>query len=194
MSSLRRWGHRAWQTAIIVAGVATATAVREAAPTAEEVTAPFVRPAESNAPGHLHGFEVTVADVEGAKSVNAAPYTRPSNGVWVVVTSRLHAATEPTALRYAALYDAAGNEYRASTRFQQDVLELPVEPGVDVVGQLAFELPTDAALPLELRVARNRDTRLDVVAALALDVTTDDLAAWASDHEPILIGDREVAP
>ena len=194
MSGLRRWRHRAWQTAVIVVSVATATAVREAAPTAADVTAPFVHAFEWGATGHLRGLDVAVVDVDGAKSVDAAPYTRPSNGVWVVVTARLHATSEPAALRYAALYDAAGNEFQFSTRFQQDVLELAVEPGVDVVGQMAFELPTDAAPPLELRVARSGDTRLDVVAALALDVTTDDLAAWAVEDEPILISNRAVAP
>lgn len=194
LSDLRRWRRRAWQATLIVAGVATATAVRDAAPTIEDVTAPFVRTVAPGTPGRVRGLDLTVVDVEGATSVDAAPYTRPSNGVWVIVTARLHATTDSAALNYAAVHDAAGNEYRATARFQLDMLRLPVDPGVDVVGPLAFELPHTVALPLELRMARDDDTRLDVVAAVPLEVTGDDLARWAAENEPILIGPREVVP
>src|SRR5262249_17048006 len=76
-----------------------------------------------------------------------------------ILKVELMATDRTTAVRYLALADRDGRTFRVSQRWRQDIAEgrPGLQPGLPVDGEVAFEVPRDAATHLTLRAGEHFD-------------------------------------
>lgn len=107
-------------------------------------------------------FHVEVRSTQAAGVVaDQSGWQYQTSGVWLLVEVRLVARTEPTTIGYAAVRDDRGRTWRATDRLEQPLLHwsYPLQPGLPVAATLVFEVPTDAASSLTLRLSKRADPR-----------------------------------
>jgi hypothetical protein len=116
-----------------------------------------------------------------------------TGGVWVIVDVELTATQQTTAVRYLALADRDGNTYRVSQRWHQAITEgVPdLQPGLPVDGEVAFEVPRDAATQLSLRAGEHWSVavglRSRAVTDIALPVERSEVDRWVADRDPAVL-------
>jgi len=138
---------------------------------------------------HARTFVVTAVSVRGAAVIHdSADHTTP--GVWLIVKVRAEAVGETMVIGYAAIRDARGRLFRASDRLDGQVagtlLASSLQPGVPDVGEIAFELPRDAAASATLLLAPYTafDLRMDSMVEIKLDaISPATVDEWATDTE-----------
>lgn len=157
---------------------------------------PFVVEADVGQPAHGRTFVATALEVRGAGAVYDAGLDHTTNGVWLIVKVRLAALHEPVHLGYAALRDSAGRVHVASNRINQPLVGARVlQPNLPVVGEIAFEVPRDAAVSPTVVLAENpTDQRMDSLLYLRLEpISRDVIDGWADDPEPAILMATELA-
>lgn len=138
------------------------------------------------------GLEATVLEVRPAAQVAERPGNgQDTGGVWVVVRLRVEAADEPTALGYAAVADRRGRSWEASERVDQPLVGYTFQPGIPVVGWVAFEVPREAATEVTLRFGES-GAELSTVAEIPLPIDDAAVAEGLADPRPVPLGGPEV--
>jgi hypothetical protein len=127
----------------------------------------------------------TGLSVRGAVIISDGGPAHETGGVWVIVRIRATALDEPTPMGYAALRDARGREFWASNRVKQTFSGgRNLQPGIPVEGEIAFEVPRDAATHVTLLLAeRPHEHRMDSMIEIDLgsrSSTTVD--GWAANR------------
>ncbi|MFY1690827.1 hypothetical protein [Plantactinospora sp. WMMB782] len=200
---VRRLGLRAGAGTLIVAALAVGGAIASWRPVngggAESRERPFVQAGRFGEPVSTRVFEATVLDVRGAGKVADGRTSYDTAGVWIILRVRLVIRDRATSIGYAALRDERDREFRATTRFSQSLVGAGrvLQPGIPVEGDLAFEVPRDAATRLSAHFAEQLiDTRMDDLAEVPLpSVDRARVDEWASAPEPVALASaRPVEP
>jgi len=169
-------------------------ALLRTAPSADDDSATFLVGGRSFRPVVVGGLAVTVLGIRGASLVRR-PDGRilDTGGVWVIVDVELTATQQTTTVRYLALADRDGNTYRVSQRWHQAITEgVPdLQPGLPVDGEVAFEVPRDAATQLSLRAGEHWSVaaglRSRAVTDIALPVERSEVDRWVADRDPAVL-------
>jgi len=169
-------------------------ALLRTAPSADDDSATFLVGGRSFRPVVVGGLAVTVLGIRGASLVRR-PDGRilDTGGVWVIVDVELTATQQTTAVRYLALADRDGNTYRVSQRWHQAITEgVPdLQPGLPVDGEVAFEVPRDAATQLSLRAGEHWSVavglRSRAVTDIALPVERSEVDRWVADRDTAVL-------
>jgi len=135
-------------------------------------------------------FHVEVRSTQAAGVVaDQSGWQYQTSGVWLLVEVRLVARTEPTTIGYAAVRDDRGRTWRATDRLEQPLLHwsYPLQPGLPVAATLVFEVPTDAASSLTLRLSERADPRMRLVVQIPLRVPATQVTAALADPEPTVV-------
>ena len=143
----------------------------------------------------LDTFDASVLSVRGAAVLNdpepdiATSPTHDTSGVWVIVRIRVVAVDKPVEVTYAAVRDAEGRIYLATTRFEQPFVdgERTLQPGVPVTGEVAFEVPVAVVPQLSLRLAApgiTHDLRMTAMADVPLHISAGTARQWKADATP----------
>lgn len=170
----------------LVAVLALGRAVTGAAPTDDELGAPFLADADVGDTVALRVGDLEVVEVTGSTTLEGSSGVRPTSGVWVVATIRFEARDEPTSLGYAAVVGTDGTTYEATGR--SDLLLSTSQPGVAVVGTVSIELPPEAVPGARLRLAASFfDQRLDSMADVDLGLDQDDVDGFLARADPVLV-------
>jgi hypothetical protein len=157
---------------------------------------PFVVEADVGQPARGRTFVATALGVRGAGVLRDSGLDHPTNGVWLIVKVRLLALDEPLDIGYAALRDSAGRVYVASNRINQPLVRGRIlQPNLPVVGEIAFEVPREAAGSLAVELAeKSFDQRMDSLVRLRLEPLSPDVVhGWADDPEPATLMATELA-
>jgi hypothetical protein len=188
-------GARAGVGTLLVAALAIGGAVAAWRPisgaSAEARERPFVRTGSVGEKVSTRVFDVTVLNVRGAAMLTNSGLPHDTAGVWIVLRVRLTARDEATTIGYAALRDEHDREYRATTRFTQTLVgsSRKLQPGVPVEGDIAFEVPRDAATNVAVQLAENHiDKRMDGMAEVSLPaVDRATVDRWAAEPTPVVL-------
>jgi len=182
---VRRAGH----ALAIVATLAAGAAITDRTPDADTQQHPFIRSATVGHAVDARTFDVTVLGVRGGAVLGGISGSHDTSGVWVLVRMKLDARTNPVSLGYAVLEDSDGRTYRATGRVDQSILgERSLEPGVPVIAEIAFEVPTALAQDMSLRLAVSpTDQRMDAVAQVRLPITAGQARQWHADKNPLTL-------
>lgn len=157
---------------------------------------PFVVEANAGQLARGRTFFATALEVRGAGVIRDSGLEHPTNGVWIIVKVRVAARDEPVNVGYAAVRDSAGRVYLASNRIDQPLVRgRIVQPNLPVVGEIAFEVPREAAGSLWVELAeKSMDQRMDSLLRLRLDPLSPDVVdGWADDPQPTTLMATELA-
>jgi hypothetical protein len=156
---------------------------------------PFVRGGNVGTTVDLRTFDADVLSVRGATVISDADHTHDTSGVWILVRIRLQAVHKTVTVGYAVLRDAQGRTYAATTRIQQNLVPSvrALQPGVPVVGEVAFEVPVAVATHLSIRLAAAPfDTRMDDMANVPLPISDGMVRQWKAQTAPMSLADPTV--
>ena len=180
--------------AAVLATLLVGQALLRTAPSADDDSATFLVGGRSFRPVVVGGLAVTVLGIRGASLVRRPDgQILDTGGVWVIVDVELTATQQTTAVRYLALADRDGNTYRVSQRWHQAITEgVPdLQPGLPVDGEVAFEVPRDAATQLSLRAGEHWSVavglRSRAVTDIALPVERSEVDRWVADRDPAVL-------
>jgi hypothetical protein len=156
----------------------------------DEQNRPFTVSVGMGQPARARTFVATALSVRGAAVIHdRADHTTP--GVWLIVRVQAAAVGESMTIGYAGLRDARGRVFRSSNRldgqFAGTLFSNHFSPGVPDVGEIAFELPRDAATSATLLLAEERgfDLRMDSMVEIKLDpISPATVDQWAADTTP----------
>jgi hypothetical protein len=199
-SHRRRQSHRALvgrlgAAAMILIALAVGNVVTEHVPDVDTQEEPYIRTGSFGHPIDLRTFDASVLSVRGAAVLNdpepdiATSPTHDTSGVWVIVRIRVVAVDKPVEVTYAAVRDAEGRIYLATTRFEQPFVdgERTLQPGVPVTGEVAFEVPVTVVPQLSLRLAApgiTHDLRMTAMADVPLHISAGTARQWKADTTP----------
>jgi hypothetical protein len=180
--------------AVVLVTLLLGQALLRTAPTPADDTAPFLVAGRSFRPVVVGGLVVTVLGIRGAATIRRQDgVILDTSGVWVILKVELTATDRTTAVRYLALADRDGHTYRASQRWRQDIAEgrPDLQPGLPVDGEVAFEVPRDAATHLTLRAGEHfdpaRGLQSRTVTDILIPVEPDEVGRWVSDRDPAVL-------
>lgn len=177
---------------LLVAVVAASGWVTGAEGDADRRFREFVVTAGVGEPVLVGGLRATVLEVRTVAQVAEQPGDgRDTGGVWVVVRLRVEAVDEPTALEYAAVADRQGRSWVGSERVEQPLIGYTFQPGIPVVGRVAFEVPRGTATDLMFRFGES-GTELSTVAEIALPIDDAMVAEGLAAGQPLPLGEPEV--
>ncbi|MEQ4303089.1 hypothetical protein ABNF97_17125 [Plantactinospora sp. B6F1] len=190
---VQRIGLRAGAGTLIVAALALGGAIANWRPVnggaAEARERPFVQAGRFGETVTTRQFDAAVLSVRGAAKVAGGGQAYDTAGVWIVLRVRLTTREKATSIGYAALRDQRGREFRATTRFTQSLVGAGrvLQPGIPVEGDLAFEVPRDAATRLSAHFAQQQvDLRMDDLAEVPLPaVDRARVDEWANAPAPV---------
>lgn len=136
-------------------------------------------------------FIATVLSVRGAHIIADKGLNHETSGVWLIVKMRATSIKEPTSIAYAVLRDDRGRLFSASGRVRQAFDGgRPLQPGVRVQGEIAFEIPRDAAegdLTVMLGEAHFYPA-LDSLVAVTFDRPTPaEVEQWVTDPKAAVL-------
>jgi|GEM_PF-1485612 len=155
--------------------VALAFVVARTEPQEELGFAPFAVRVEPGELGEGRGLMGAVDGAVLADTVHLDDWTGTTNGVWLVVQTRM-ATTENPSLAYATLH-VGERTWVASNRPGTDAMHAALlDPGLPFGGSFVFEVPAElvdepAARTATVRLADDGDTRLITVIEVELDLT-----------------------
>ncbi|WP_460844945.1 DUF4352 domain-containing protein [Phytohabitans suffuscus] len=163
---------------------------------ADDRERPYIAAGQVGEAVSARSFEAQLVSVRGARLLGVGSKGYETGGVWILVRVRVTATTEDTAVRYAALIDDRGREFLLSNRFTQSLADggRTFQPGIAVEGEIAFEVPRDAATSLRLRLASPLiDHRMDAMAEIEVPkVDTATVDKWATQKEAVVVEQPEV--
>jgi hypothetical protein len=194
-AALAALGSRLGVAALVLAALAIGGPIIAAAPSPDTQNRPFVRSGKVGERVDARVFDATVVSVRGAAQLaRSGTAAHDTAGIWVLVTVRLVAHTEPVSVGYAAVRDERGRIYWATNRIDQPLIGGRVlQPGVPVQGELAFEVPKPVATQLTVRLAWHRfEQRLDAMVEVPLPIDAAAVQRW-SDQKPVTLADPKPA-
>jgi hypothetical protein len=174
---------------LLVAVVAAGAALTAHLPDADTQQRPFASRGTVGEVVPARDFDATVLGVRTAAVLTSRPgWRHDTGGVWVLVHVRLRAARATRTVAYAAVRDAAGRTYEATGRVGQPLLDRPLQPGLPVTGEIAFEVPRAAATGLVLQLATPAyDLRMTAMAEVPLPIDAALVAQGAALAEPVAV-------
>ncbi|GIH13809.1 hypothetical protein Raf01_19810 [Rugosimonospora africana] len=189
--------------AAVIVALAVGEVITDHVPDTDTQQKPFIHTGSIGKPVDVRTFDASVLSVRGAAVIEdpdpniAASPTHDTSGVWVLVRIRLVAANEPVAVTYAAVQDAEGRTYLASTRFHQPFVDggRMLQPGVPVAGEVAFEVPVAVVPQLSIRLASPGlfdDFRMDAMADIPLGISTGTAQQWKATTTAATVAPPEV--
>ncbi|MEN3309507.1 MAG: hypothetical protein V7603_5709 [Micromonosporaceae bacterium] len=189
-------------TAVLAAGLVLAAlvvggAITSQVPDTDRREQSFIRSGGVGSPVDARTFDATVLGVRGGTKINGGGQAHDTSGIWVLARIRLVARAEPTRVGYAVLVDDRARVYRATGRITQLLATggRILEPGIPVVGEIAFEVPLDAVTRLRLRLAGSQlDQRMDAMTECPLPVDSATLPRWKAQTTPLTLAAPEIAP
>jgi hypothetical protein len=180
--------------AAVLVTLLLAQALLRTAPSPDDDVAPFLVAGRSFRPVVVGGLVVTVLGIRGAATVRRPDgAVLDTSGVWVILKVELMATERTTAVRYLALADRDGRTYRVSQRWRQAIAEgtPDLQPGLPVDGEVAFEVPRDAATHLTLRAGEHFDVPLGLrsraVTDIVIPVEPGQVDQWVTDRDPAVL-------
>lgn len=131
-------------------------------------------------------FAETVADDGGDGIGSSAPVE--ANGVWVVATTELTAASAPLGTIDAELVMSDGYTYSSSEWLSNGLaggFGTTLSPGISVTGALVFEVPADRLKDptLQVNARESLDGRLSARADISLGLSGTELAERTDNPE-----------
>jgi hypothetical protein len=182
---------------LVVAALLVGGAINAHVPDADRREQPFIHTGRMNTPVDGRTFDATVLGVRGGTKLAGGGTAHDTSGIWVLTRVRLVARHDPASVGFAALVDNHNRVYWATGRITQYLAAggRTLEPGIPVVGEIAFEVPVAAATHLRLRLADNSvDQRMDAMTECPLKVDGATLAQWQTQTDPLRLAAPEVAP
>lgn len=179
---------------LILAALAVGGVISSRAPDTDHRQRPFVSTGSMGKPVGARTFDVTVLGVRGTMKLARLGKWHDTSGVWILVRVRLVARNEPATLGYAAVRDADGRSYLATTRITQPLHGRTLQPGVPVEGEVAFEVPPAVAPTLSVRLAGPPvDQRMDAMAEVRLRIDKAMVERWRRSPDIMQIATPEQA-
>jgi hypothetical protein len=186
--------------ALIVAALAVGTVIESGTPDTDTAERPFITRGTMGKPVDVHTFDATVLGVRGATKISRSQRptdkgARDTGGVWVLVRVRVVATQTTMSVGWAGVVDRRGRTFHATTRIDQPLVasHRQLQPGIPVVGEVAFEVPRDAADSLTLQIAEKPlDRRMSAMAEVPLRITKAAVDGWVADAGTAVLTEPEV--
>ena len=159
---------------------------------------PFMADGGMGQPVHARTFIATALAMRGAAVIHDSSTfssaDHKTNGVWLIVKVEITAIDQPRFVGYAAIRDAKGRVYLASPRLNQPITGgRTLQPGLPVIGEIAFEMPRDAAASPTLLLAKGSYQDMDSVVEISLGTNSPaTVAGWAGDQQPVTLMETTV--
>jgi hypothetical protein len=147
--------------------------------------APFTVSADMGQEAQARTFVAAALSVRGAAVIHdSADHSTP--GVWLIVKVQAAVIGKTRSIGYAAIRDSRGRVYVASDRLEDQFAGsrgVSLEPGVPEIGEIAFEVPRDAATAPTLLLAEPLlDQRADSMLEIKLNTNSSaTIDGWATD-------------
>jgi hypothetical protein len=165
--------HRVGQGALICAAIALGGAMHWVDDHGEYQNRPFGVAGAMGEPVTARTFTVTALGQRGAATLADSGRKIDTSGIWMLVRVRVTARDDPVLLGYAAVRDTRGRIYQASDRVRQPLIGRQFQPDVPAEGEIAFELPVDAAGEFTLLVDQNSfEHRMDSEVQITMPRST----------------------
>lgn len=186
---------------LIVAALSVGGLIRDGAPDVDTSERPFARAGAVGRPVDADTYDATVLDVRGATKIRrlAGLSNRgehDTDGVWILVKVRLVAHDEAISVGWAGVKDGKGRVFSCTDRIDQPVIcaGRTLQPGIRVTGEVAFEVPKDAATDLTLQInERPIDHRMTTMVEVPLPISRGMVDGWLAntatvDLDPPAVG------
>jgi hypothetical protein len=188
LRAARRIGFGVVAVALLLGTVNLATLLKNYSDDVDAENRPFPINAAVNQTARARTFVATAQGERGGAVIQDSN-NHPTSGVWLIVKVRVEATNVPTIIGYAAIRDTRGRVFRATDRLEHQVagtMGRQLQPGLPVVGEIAFELPRDAATAPTLLLADNSiDQEMDAMLEITLDANSSaTVDGWAADTKP----------
>ena len=160
--------------------VVAAWGVMRIAPSTETVQAAVVVRVDVGERGDGRDITATVFDVVIAESLTDddafEPWNGETTGQWIVVEASAGTLVRGGSLNVELFVDGLTVDGSGRPPLGTSLQTAPLEPGIDVSGWVAFEVPADRPLPATatIRFASGIDARLDTVIEVRLDLANAD--------------------
>lgn len=139
-------------------------------------------------------FDVNVAAVRAAATISAESAAGlDTAGVWLLVRVQVMADRESVWLDHATVRDSGGRGWEATARIDQPLVDsgYRLDPRIPVEGELAFEVPRDAATDLTLRLGEGTGSlfglQMATVVEVPLRVDAAAVATGLAEPEPLQV-------
>ena len=174
---------------LIVAALSVGGLIRSGVPDTDTSERPFTRTGAVGRKVDAQTFDATVLAVRGATKIHrVAGLTkrgdRETDGVWVLVKVRLLAHREAVQVGWAGLKDGKDRVFFCTDRIDQPLIcaGRMLQPGIPVTGEVAFEVPKDAATDLTIQInERPIDHRMTTVIEVPLPISRGMLDGWLAN-------------
>jgi hypothetical protein len=182
-------GRRLGIVVLLVFALAVGALVSRNTPDVDTQQQPFVRTGRVGESVRTPDFDARVLSVRGAAVISQSGAKRDTSGVWVLVTIRLMALHKPVGVGYMAIRDGQGHTYRASTRVDQARFSgWLLQPGIPIVGEVAFEVPVAVAGTLSIQLAVPPiDLRMTAIAEIPLAISDSSAHQWKAQSQPVTL-------
>jgi hypothetical protein len=197
--SRRVWRILAWPLSVllILATVAASNVVIRHIPGTEQAARPFVRTGHIGQDVAANSFVANVESVRGARAIEGHFKVVETEGVFVIVKVRITATNSNVRIQTETVRDTRGRVFRATDKTFQSMGEgfYEFQPGVTVEGEIAFEVPKDAAAGLRLEMWKEFATTNDhqTAVSIPLDITDAMVDQWFADARTTQLMEPEVA-
>lgn len=163
------------------------------APIGDDHRRPFIHQGQMNEPVVEHDIELTVLSVRGGRAYETFSGVTSTQGVFLLVRTRVEALEVPSALQYAEVFDEAGNAYSAVSH-SDTLYTYELLPRIPVEGELLFEVPAAVATQLRLRLSSHRGYwgEYQVMVEIPLQIDADQVKDWHNNAAPLTVGEPEV--
>lgn len=185
-----------WLVAVVtaVAVVAVGGAVTGTELTPEEKFRPFVITGSMGEWFSSRTFDLKVVAVRTSATIQPDLGAElDTAGVWVLVRVQVMARTEPVWLDHAEVHDSAGRSWSATKRTGQPLVDFSrrLDPRIPMEGEIAFEVPRDAAADLTLELGAETTglfaLQMATLAEVRLEIDESTVASGLARSEPALI-------
>jgi hypothetical protein len=188
---LTGWWGRIGAAVLVLATLAIGSWIEPYTTDSDAQQRPFVRAGAVSTAVSARTFTAAVLGVRGAAVLTQDGTTHDTSGVWILVRLRLTAVRNPARVTYAVLRDGSGRTYQPTGRIDQPLLDGEAfEPGVPIVAELAFEVPTSAATGLSIQLSGDpggtvNDIRMDALAQIRLPISATEVKQWTASKTPL---------
>ncbi len=160
----------------LLAAVAALSAMQATTPRYAALTGPIVTSGLQGKAVADATFGVDVLKVVRAREIAVRSVggitERQTQGIWVIVTSRVEARHETMPLRVAAIRGASGRLYQQSRRADgagARISDFDLQPGLPAKGIFVFEMPQEETRDMTLILSSQLGPQLDSEIHVALD-------------------------
>jgi hypothetical protein len=187
---------------LILAALAVGTVIQSGTPDTDTTERPFSRAGAVGKPVDAKTFDATVLSVRGGTKIkrdgglSSRRREHETGGVWVLVRVRLVAREEAILVGWAAVVDGRGRTYHLTNRIDQPLVGSGrmLQPGIPVTGEVAFEVPRDAATNLTIQITdRALDVRMSAMVEVPLPAGKATVDGWLANTTTMILTTPEVS-